>query len=96
MMKEIDLSIRSLTLPEILQLAGESNVILRTSEGRQFVLAEIDDFADEVAAVVKNRDLMKLLDDRSKPTATVPLSQARQRLEGKKNGRRKSAKTKRN
>jgi hypothetical protein len=94
-MKEIDLSARAMSLPEVLHLAGENNVVLRTAEGRQFLLAEIDDFADEVAAVVKNRDLMKLLDDRSKETKTVPLSEARERLQGKKHGQRKNGKTKR-
>ena len=41
-MKAIDLSTTSPTLREVLDLAGEDNVILRTSEGRQFVLAEIE------------------------------------------------------
>lgn len=50
-MKAIDLSTTSATLAEILDLAGEDNILLRTREGRQFVLAEIDDFAAEVERV---------------------------------------------
>ena len=46
---------------EALDLASEDNVLLRTSEGRQYVLAEIDDFAEEVARVsVVIRGSMKL------------------------------------
>jgi hypothetical protein len=78
--KAIDLTKSSPTLNEVLELAGEENVVLRTQEGRQFVLAEIDDFAEEVARVAQNNDLMKLLDERSRETATIPLNQVRDRL----------------
>ena len=74
---------------EVLDLAGEDNVILRTPEGRQFLLAEIDDFADEVAKVVQNEALMQLLAERSKDTTRIPLSQVREELQGKKRGQRK-------
>jgi hypothetical protein len=56
-MKTIDLSTTTPTLAEVLDLAGEDNVILRTPEGRQFVLAEIDDFADEVERTGRNKAL---------------------------------------
>ena len=83
-MKKIDLSTSSPTLPQILQLADEDDILLRTLEGRQYVLVEIDDFNDEIAAVVKNKALMRLLRERSKETATVPLREVRTRLNGKK------------
>jgi hypothetical protein len=81
-LKAIDLTKSAPSLNEVLQLAGEENVVLRTAEGRQFVLAEIDDFADEVARVGQNNDLMKLLDERSRETRTVPLGQVRDHLKG--------------
>ncbi|MBI3821570.1 MAG: hypothetical protein HY289_02710 [Planctomycetes bacterium] len=83
-MTKIDLTKRSPTLPQVLQLAGEEDLILETLEGRQFVVAEIDDFADEVAAVVKNKALMQLLAERSKETKRVSLAEARARLGLKK------------
>jgi hypothetical protein len=89
-MTKIDLKKKAPTLPQLLQLAGEDDVILETLEGRQFVLAEIDDFAAEIAAVVKNKALMTLLAERSKETKTVPLSEVRARLNGKKKTRRKA------
>lgn len=88
-MTKINLAKASPTLPQVLQLAGEEDVILETLEGRQFVLAEIDDFADEIAAVVKNKALMKLLAERSKERKGIPLSDVRARLNGKKKPRRK-------
>ncbi len=92
-MKAIDLSTTSPTLTEVLALAGEDNVILRTPEGRQYVLAEIDDFAEEVARTVRNESLMQLLRERSQETAQVPLHQVREQMLGTKKrqgkGRRK-------
>jgi hypothetical protein len=88
-MKAIDLSTTSPTLTEVLELAGEDNVLLRTREGRQYVLAEIDDFAEEVARAGQNESLMQLLDERSRETTRLPLSQVRKELQGKKRPQRK-------
>jgi hypothetical protein len=91
-MKAIDVSPGAPTLIEVLDLAGEDNVILRTLEGRQFLLAAIDDFADEVAKVVQNESLMQLLAERSRDTTRIPLSQMREELQGKKPSPRKRQK----
>ena len=88
-MKAIDLSTTAPTLSEVLELAGEDNVILRTTEGRQYLLAEIDDFAEEVARVGQNEALMQLLDERARETTRVPLSEVREQLQGKKRNKRK-------
>ena len=81
-MKAIDLSTTSPPLNEILELAGEDIVILRTPEGRQYVLAAIDDFAEEIARARKNDALMEFLDKRSQELARNPLSQVRAQLLG--------------
>jgi hypothetical protein len=88
-MKAINLSTASPTLADVLGLAGEENVILETAEGRRFLLAEIDDFAEEVEAVQQNEALMHLLNERSKETKTLPLQKVRAQLKGKKSGQRK-------
>ena len=44
----------------------------------------MDDFAEEIDAVVKNKKLMKLLAARSKDRKTIPLAEARARLNGKR------------
>jgi hypothetical protein len=87
-MKVIDLSACSLTLPEILQLASEENVILTTSDGRQFVVAEIDDFTEEVRLTRHNEALMRLLDERSRETATLSLNEVREQLQKKRGSAR--------
>jgi len=81
-MKAIDLSTTSASLADVLRLAAEENVVLKTAEGRRFVLAEIDDFGEEVPAASQNKDLMKLHDGRSKETKTFTLSEVRKQLRG--------------
>ena len=90
-MKAIHVSKTSPTLREVLELAGEDNVLLQTSEGRQYVLAEIDDFAEEVAKVRNNKAIMRLLGKRSKEAARFTLSQVREELQGRKRRDRKVA-----
>lgn len=52
-------------------------MILQTPEGQEFVLAEIDDFAEEVKKVRQNKSLMRLLEERSKERGKHTLDQAR-------------------
>lgn len=93
-MKTIKLTAASPTLPEVLHLAGDDEVVLETREGRRFIVAELDDFNEEIGAVVRNKALMKLLAKRAKETATIPLGAVRRRLNQKQksNGRVRSKK----
>jgi hypothetical protein len=69
-----------MTLKKLLQLAGEENVILRTSEGREYLLASIDDFSAEVVQVRKNAALMKTLEERSPEEPAYSLAEVRKKL----------------
>ena len=80
-MKTIDLSAEAPTLAELLRLAGEGSVILRTPQGREFVLAELEDLDAEVAQVLKNAELVQLLDERSRESKTHTLDQVRKELQ---------------
>ncbi len=82
-MKSINLATEKLTLKRLLQLAGEQNIVLRTPEGRAFVLAEIDDFADEVARTARNESLMELLDERSREAPAYSLEEIGKKLKGR-------------
>lgn len=79
-MKTIELSVQIPSLAEIIELAEEDTIIIRTTDGKEFVLAEIDDFAREVSLVRQNKELMELLDARSKETKTYTLSQVRNKI----------------
>jgi len=79
-MKTIDVTGSGPTLPELLTLAGNEDLILRTGDGRTFVLSEIADRDGEVASIRKNEALMKLLAERSQETATFSLREVREAL----------------
>lgn len=79
-MKVIELTGRKPSLDSLLTQAGKQNLILKTAEGREFVLAEVDDFEREIALVRKNKALMALLDRRSRQKDKTPLAQVRREL----------------
>jgi hypothetical protein len=64
----------------LLRQAREENLVLRAPDGREFVLAEIDDFSREIELTRENKKLMAFLDRRGRQKATVPLAEARRRL----------------
>jgi hypothetical protein len=59
-------------------------------DGRRFVLAEIDDFAEEVAKTSANEELMRFLEERSKEKGHISLAEVRKQLGLKPAKRRKS------
>jgi hypothetical protein len=79
-MKTIDLSQSQRDLREVLDLAGEENLILTTPDGRQFVLAEIDDFETEIRLVREQRELMELLGQRSSSSRKLSLDEVKKDL----------------
>ncbi len=57
---------------------------LKTLDGREFVLAEVDDFNREIELTRQNQELMKFLDERSKERKTLTLNQVRKQLKLKR------------
>ena len=79
-MKTIYLS-ESLALSnDLLDRAGEEALILQTPDGREFVLAQIDEFQREVELTRQNPELMELLEQCGRSQATVLLSQVQSEL----------------
>jgi hypothetical protein len=56
---------------------GRENVILRSPEGEEFILAEIDDFNREIELARQDRALMKFLEARARQTETASFEEAR-------------------
>jgi len=79
-MKTLTISPDDKAVSALLRRAQEGGVILRSPDGREFILAEIDDFDREIELTRKNKRLMKLLDERAKQTRTIPLVEAAARL----------------
>lgn len=79
-MRTVSISTRSKRLNALLRQARKENIILRTDDGVEFILAEIDDFNREIELTRQNKKLMKFLEARAKQTKTVPLAQAKTEL----------------
>ncbi len=80
-MRTIKVSSRARTLNALLKQALQENLILRTQDGHEFILAEIDDFDREIELTRHNDELMRLLDARGQEKATISLAEARARLD---------------
>jgi hypothetical protein len=79
-MKTVTISARARSIRELLVQASHDNLILRAPDGREFILAEIDDFTREIELTRQNKTLMKLLESRSTPQKRMSLAEARRRL----------------
>ncbi len=79
-MRTVVVSTQAKTLNALLKRAQEGGLILRSPNGREFVLAEIDDFNREIELTRKNKKLMKLLDARGKQTKTFTAAEVRAKL----------------
>ena len=78
-MRRVELTSSS-TLAEILDLARQGNVLLKTPEGQEFILAEVDDFESEIEATRQNRELMDFLEQRSREKARYSIHEVRKKL----------------
>jgi len=79
-MKTIYLARENPTLLDLLTLADKDNIILRTQAGREFVIAEVNDFSREVELVRQHEELMKFLSQRSRETKSYTLEETKERL----------------
>lgn len=85
-MKTIDLSTKHISIEEVLDLAQQTQLLVRTPAGKIFVVAEVDpdedddDFAQEVAFTRQNKALMALLRERSQEPGRYTLAQVREKL----------------
>ena len=79
-MKTIELAAETPSLPELIELADGENIIIKTAQGKQFVLAELDDFELEVEQLKNSKDFMAFLDQRSKERGRTSIEELRREL----------------
>ncbi len=79
-MKTVTVSRRSKGINALLKQARRQNLILRSPEGHEFILAELDDFDREIELTRQNKQLTEMLARRAKQTKTIPLKEARAQL----------------
>lgn len=79
-MKTVTISTRSKAIAALLKRATRENLILRTPDGREFILAELDDFNREIELTRQSKELMQLLEQRAKQPGAVSLGQVKSEL----------------
>ena len=79
-MKTVTVSKRAKGINALLKQARRQNLILRSPEGHEFILAELDDFNREIELTRQNKQLMEMLVRRAKQTKTIPLKEAKAQL----------------
>jgi len=76
-MKTLDQPKSSMTLAELMKLAGKGTVVIRSARGKQYLFAAVDEAEVEARAFRNSAALMALLDERSKEKATISLDEVR-------------------
>ncbi len=79
-MKRVNVSIKAKTVTTLLKKAKKGGLILRSPDGHEFILAEIDDFDREIELTRQNKALMKLLDERARQTKTLKAAEVKNQL----------------
>ncbi len=79
-MKTVNIPTQATTVTSLLKKAQRGGLILRSPEGQEFILAEIDDFNREIELTRQNKSLMKLLDARGKQSKTVKAADVKKQL----------------
>ena len=79
-MKTINLAQETADLEQLLNLARKEPVLLLTSEGEEFCLAEADNFDQEVEALRKSPVFQKFLNERSQDKRIISLEELEEEL----------------
>jgi len=72
-MKTVKVEEEKLDLQAAIDLARKEPVVLLTADGKEFVLAEADDFEREVEALRGSQAFQRFLEERSKSASRVSL-----------------------
>ena len=79
-MKTIAIGEPSAEINALLEQAGEDDVLVRLTDGREFLLSAVDEFDREIALTRQNEKLMAVLEKRARQTQTIPLEEAKRQL----------------
>lgn len=80
-MKTVNLEEGKFDLEAIINLARKEPVVLLAADGKEFFLAEADDFEREVEALRKSQAFQRLLDERSQSVHRIPLEEIEAEIE---------------
>ena len=67
-------------LRESLELADEEALLLKTPDGREFILSEVDVLSQEIEQIRNNPELLAFLAERSQEKETFSLEDVKRKL----------------
>ena len=67
-------------LHELLELADEEALLLKTPDGREFILSEVDDLSQEIEQIRNNPELLAFLAERSQEKETFSLEDVKRKF----------------
>ena len=79
-MKIVNIPAQATDVLSFLNQARDEDILVRASDGTEFVLSAVDDFQYEIARTRQNDKLMVLLDERARGNETVPLDEVKRQL----------------
>jgi hypothetical protein len=79
-MKVIDIPSQANEINTLLDQARQDDLLVRSADGREYMLTAVEDFDWEIARTRQNQKLMAFLDARAKQTATLPLAEVKRQL----------------
>ena len=79
-MKTVAVTKRAKGIQALLKKARKENLILRSADGHEFILAEVDDFNREIELTRSNKKLMAFLERRARQTKTISWNEAKASL----------------
>ena len=80
-MKTIDLEKNKMDLAEVIKIARREPVLLVIQDGKEFCIAEADDFEKEVEALRGSQAFQRFLDGRSASVRRIPLEDIEAEIE---------------
>jgi len=80
-MKTIDLEKEKPDLASVIKIARREPVLLVASDGKEFCIAEADDFDKEVEALRGSQAFQRFLDERSRSARRIPLEDIEAEIE---------------
>jgi PHD/YefM family antitoxin component YafN of YafNO toxin-antitoxin module len=89
-MRTVNLGEDKLDLQAIINLAREEPVLLLAADGKEFLLAEADDFEKEVETLRGSQAFQRFLDERSACAKRVPLEEVEAEIEQELAAQRKA------
>jgi len=79
-MKTVTVPKRAKGINGLLKQARRENLIVRSADGREFIVAEINDFHEEIELTRKNKKLMRFLDRQARQSKTILLEGVKAKL----------------